>query len=568
MNRLISNSLKYIILLMVLSSSCKGPKSIYTFNKSIQVEKAAVVSGHPIASKIGIDILKQGGNAVDAAIAVQFALAVCYPVAGNIGGGGFMVFRNAQGEVNCLDFREMAPNKAHKDMYLDGLGNITANLSTRGHLAAGVPGTVDGMYEAYVQYSQLKNWKALLQPAIELADRGFKITKRQARMFNQEQEAFKQYNNHQPALVKNHPWSGGDLLMQKDLANTLSQIRDFGKEGFYSGAVADQIVISMKNNGGIIDHEDLKNYKSIWRKPIKCNYNGYEILSMPPPSSGGIALAQLFKMVEPYHLNDLGFHSAKAIHIMTEAERRVYADRSKHLGDPDFYDVPQQNLLDSIYLLNRMSTLDSTKASFSSDLDAGDFSESEQTTHFSIVDQYGNAVSLTTTINGGYGSKAFVEGAGFLLNNEMDDFSSKPGTPNLYGLIGAEANKIEPQKRMLSSMTPTIVVKDGKLKMIVGTPGGSTIITSVFQTIINKIDFNLSLKEAVHAPRFHHQWKPDELRIEAKNFDQQTKDELKTMGHQLILKGDIGKVEAIWINDDGSIDAVADWRADDHAEGY
>ncbi len=557
-----------VFILGISCFSCKQNGANYEFSKEIRVDNAAVVSAHPKASEIGLNILKQGGNAIDAAIGVQFALAVCYPVAGNIGGGGFMVFKDTHGNIECLDFRETAPAGASADMYLDSQGNAISEKSQKGHLAAGVPGSVKGMVDMFEKYSKLKDWKALLQPSIDIAQNGFYITERQAKYFNEEKDNFIQYNDHQPALVKEHIWKKNDLLIQKDLAKVLTAIRDHKADGFYSSWVADTIVRSMNANGGIITHQDLKDYKTIWRKPISTNYKGYSIHSMPPPSSGGIALTQLLEMVEPYSLEKMPFHSAKAIHLITEAERRVYADRATHLGDSDFYEVPVDSLLNPYYLKDRMLDFDIQHASQSDSIYAGQFSESEQTTHFSIIDTGGNAVSITTTINGAYGSKSFVRGAGFLLNNEMDDFSIKPGEPNLYGLIGAEANKIEPGKRMLSSMTPTIVEKEGQTKMILGTPGGSTIITSVFQTIINKIDFDLSLRDAVHLPRFHHQWKPDEIRLEPDSFSNLLQDTLKAMGHKIKIKGKIGRVEAIWINEDGTIEAVADHRGDDTAVGY
>ncbi len=559
-------SIFLLVLMFIGFTHCKV-EPVYNFQKDISVKNAAVVTAHPVASEIGLAVLREGGNAVDAAIAVQFALAVCYPVAGNIGGGGFMVYRDSLGEVSCLDFREMAPSSAHADMYLDENGEAISEMSRRGHLAAGVPGTVDGMWEAFKKYSKLKDWKRLINPSIKIARDGYKITSRQARMFNEEKENFNKYNDHTPALVKESPWKKGELLMQPQLASTLEHIANKGVDGFYQGIVADHIVNSMKANGGIITHEDLSSYTSIWRKPIQFNYEGYTIYSMPPPSSGGVALCQLFEMIEPFDLPSMGFHSSESVHLIAEAERRVYADRSKHLGDADYYPVPLAQLLDSTYIASRFNDFNPQKANRSKDIEAG-IIESEETTHYSIVDQWGNAVSITTTINGGYGSKSFVNGAGFLLNNEMDDFSAKPGTPNLYGLVGAEANKIEPGKRMLSSMTPTIVTKNENLKMIVGTPGGSTIITSVFQVILNKIEYQLSLKEAVHNPRFHHQWLPDYIRLEKNALDVSTRDTLTKLGHELQVKGNIGKVEAIWIEEDGTIKAVADWRADDHASGY
>jgi len=507
----------FVPLLALLVFSCKTDKGatspaplipIYEYTKTIVDDSAMVATAHPIASKAGYDILRQGGNAVDAAIAVQFSLAVCYPIAGNIGGGGFMVYRHNDGTIDALDYREMAPAAATRDMYLDQNGNPIAEKSQNGALAVGVPGTPAGMYEAFLKYSKLKDWKAILAPAIEAAEKGFRLTHRQVDLMNKNKDKFDKYNT-DPVIFNSRVWKGGDLLIQPELATTLKTIAEQGPKGFYEGQVADQIVNQMKKSGGIITHEDLKNYKAIWRTPITTDYRGHKIISMPPPSSGGIALAQILGMVEDYDLSKMKYQGAEHIHTVVEAERRAYADRAIHLGDSDFYDVPITGLIDKSYLKSRMDNFDPKKASISDATKAGEIKESLQTTHYSIVDQDGNAVSMTTTLNGGYGSKLVVAEAGFLLNNEMDDFSAKPGTPNMFGLIGAEANKIEPGKRMLSSMTPTIVEKDGELLLVCGTPGGSTIITSVYQTISNVIDYEMSATDAVKSPRFHHQWLPD-----------------------------------------------------------
>jgi gamma-glutamyltranspeptidase / glutathione hydrolase len=557
----------------ISSASVKIVKhtSIYNINKSVFAKKAMVVSAHPLASKIGTEILKMGGNAVDAAIAVQFALAVVYPQAGNIGGGGFMVLRNADGETNTLDYREIAPAAASHDMYLDKNGNVIAGLSLNGHLAAGIPGSVDGMYESFLKYSKIKNWRKLVNPAFRLAKMGFKITKQEADNLNELQNDFKKYNTTAPVFVRAIPWKEGDLLIQNDLAKTLKAIRNQGKKGFYEGEVAAKIVAEMQKGGGIITFNDLKNYRSKWRKPLISSYRGHEIIGMPPPSSGGIALTQILKMLENYPMSKFGFHSTSAVHAVIEAERRVYADRATHLGDPDFYNVPVDNLLNDKYLRNRYLTIDMTKASKSADIKAGDFSgkQSEQTTHLSVVDQNGNAVSVTTTLNNSYGSKTVVAGAGFILNDEMDDFSVKPGASNLYGLVGGEANAIQPGKKMLSSMTPSILTKNGKLFMVVGTPGGSTIITSVLQTIMNVIDFNMTATQATHAPRFHHQWLPDVVYIERSGrLPETTITELSAMGHEFKERGYIGRVETILVQPDGSLEGAADKRGDDDAEGW
>lgn len=558
-------SLIALITLLACKSSPEN-KSLYPITKSALADSAMVVSAHPLATAIGIKILRNGGNAVDAAIAVQFALAVCYPGAGNIGGGGFMVYRNNSGEIFSLDYREKASASATADMYLDSLGNVQEDLSKFGHLAAGVPGTVDGMVKAYEKFSKLKDWKNLLQPAIDLAKNGFQITAREAENLNEEQDNFKKYNLNTTAFHK-EKWAEGDMLIQNDLAKTLEAIRDHRRAGFYEGIVADQIVTEMKSGKGIVSIEDLKNYHAQWRTPITTMYRGHKIISMPPPSSGGIALAQLLEMVEPYDVASLKFQSAASVHLMVEAERRVYADRSQFLGDADFYAVPQKTLLDSGYIAQRMADFNPRLANKSTEVSHGEIG-SEETTHYSIIDQYGNAVSMTTTLNGGYGAFTVVGGAGFILNNEMDDFSVKPGTSNMYGLVGGTANKIEANKRMLSSMTPTIVEKDGKLKMVVGTPGGSTIITSVFQAIINVLDFGMDADQAVQAPRFHHQWLPDVIQCEVDAIDAKERKILESIGHTFKDRGPIGRVEAIVINKNGQLHGAADRRGDDDTKGF
>jgi gamma-glutamyltranspeptidase / glutathione hydrolase len=559
-----------LLLGLVIFSCNKKVATPYTnlvSTKGLVDDSAMVASAHPVATQIGIDILRKGGNAVDAAIAVQFALAVVYPVAGNLGGGGFMVYRKSNGETATLDYREMAPSAATRDMYLDEKGNPTTK-SLYGHLASGVPGTVAGMYEAYLKYSKLKNWEALVAPALDVAKNGVALTEKEATGFNERDSLFTRINGRK--TVFNHmSWMEGDLLVQPELAKTLKAIKDNGRDGFYRGNVADEIVKEMKSGGGIMTHQDLINYKAIWRKPIESTYRGYKIIGMPPPSSGGIAMTQLLRSVEPYNLKNLGFQSPEYIHLLVEAERRVYADRSTHLGDADFYKVPQKGLTAKAYTDERMKSFDPMKATTSAEIKAGDFTkESEQTTHYSIVDQYGNAVSMTTTLNGGYGSYVVIDGAGFIMNNEMDDFSVKPGTANMYGLIGAEANKIEPGKRMLSSMTPTIIEKNGKLAMVVGTPGGSTIITSVFQTILNVLEFGMSAESAVSSPRFHHQWVPDFISIEKDKFNPEVLKKLEEKGHVIRTRGAIGRVEAIVVTDNGKLQGGADPRGDDDVRGF
>lgn len=538
-------------------------------NKVALGKKGMVVCAHPLAAQIGMDILKKGGNAVDAAIAVQFALAVVYPQAGNIGGGGFMLYRNPEGKTVATDYRETAPAKASKNMYLDSKSAVIPDISRRGALAAGVPGSVAGMVDAFQKFSRLKNWNVLIEPAIGLAKNGFVITTQEATNLNNLKKEFLKYNHHSTVFTKDSVWKPGQILVQKALANTLKRIKKNKRDGFYTGKTANFIVQEMQKSNGIISLQDLAAYQVIERPVIQFNYKGYEITSMAPPSSGGIALLQLMKMIEPFPIQTWGFHDTRTVHLIAEAERRVYADRSKHLGDSDFYPVPLDGLRDSLYLANRMLNFDANQATPSTSIQPGKpIIEKEQTTHLSIVDEFGGAVSLTTTLNDSYGSKTVVAGAGFILNNEMDDFSVKPGAPNMYGLIGGEANSIQAGKRMLSSMTPTVVCKDGRLILVVGTPGGSTIITSVLQTIINVLDFKMKVEDAVQAPRFHHQWLPDQISIEKKTFSVETRNALTKLGHLLVERDNIGRVEAIFIAADGTITGAADIRGDDTASGF
>lgn len=543
--------------------------AIIQLNAQESYKNGVVVTAHPEASKVGVEILKKGGNAIDASIAVQFALAVVYPNAGNIGGGGFLVYRDSKGKTDALDYREKAPLKATEDMYWDKNGNAITELSLYGQFAAGVPGTVDGMVKAHEKYGKL-NWKDLVQPAINLAQKGFKITKQQASELTNKHNDFVKYNPKTNALTSKSSWKEGDLLIQKDLANTLKLIQQKGRAGFYEGKTADLIVNEMKRGNGIITKKDLKNYHSVWRKPVSGAYKDYNVISMPPPSSGGIALVSLFQSIENYPINKWGFQADSTIQVMVEAERRVYADRAEHLGDPDFFKVPQKQLLDKSYNVNRMKDFSFNKATPSSAIKAGEIigKESMETTHYVIVDKDGNAASVTTTLNNSYGSLVVVEGAGFLLNDEMDDFSVKPGTPNLYGLVGGKANAIQPQKRMLSSMTPSILEKDGKLFMVVGTPGGSTIITSVFQAILNVVDFGMTMQEAVAAPRFHHQWLPDQVDYEPNAISENVREYLKQKGYRLKERKPYGRVEGILVNTDETYQAGADPRGDDKIEGY
>lgn len=551
--------------------TCKIFVSLVLFSFSVhaqQYHKGMVVCAYPNAAKAGLDILKKGGNAVDAAVAVQFALAVTLPEAGNIGGGGFMVYRSAKGKTNTLDFREKAPEGANANMYLDASGNVISGMSLATHQASGVPGSVDGMIEAHKKYGKLK-WAVLVQPAIDLAQKGFIVTKHLAADLNGYALTFKKRNPGKSYLMKDSAWREGDVLIQHDLAKTLVHIRDEGRAGFYEGAVADMLVAEMKAGNGLITKTDLNNYHAVWRKPLTGNYKDYKVITMPPPSSGGIALLQLLKSVEKYPLHQWGYNRDSTVQLMVEAERRVYADRSKYLGDPDFYKVPVDSLLNPQYILGRMKTFNWDAATPSSSIQPGSFVgyESDQTTHYSIVDSEGNAVAITTTLNDSFGSKIFVNGAGFLLNNEMDDFSTKAGVPNMYGLIGGKANSIQAGKRMLSSMTPTILEKNGKLFMVVGTPGGATIITSVFQTVLNVIEFDKNMQQAVEAKRFHHQWLPDNVNTEKGALDDSTKKKLADKGYKIINSGNIGRVDGILKTAKG-YEGGADPRGDDTKMGW
>ena len=499
-----------------------------------QGANGVVASRSPLASEVGIEVMKAGGNAIDAAVAVGFALAVTYPSAGNLGGGGFMVIRLANGDVVANDHRETAPAQASRDMYLDDEGELIPGLSTTSHLAVGVPGTVAGLLDALDAYGTLPR-EAVLAPAVKLAKDGFPLPADLAAQFERQRERFARYPASLRKFTKpgDKPYQVGDTFRQGDLAATLERIAKNGRASFYSGRNADLIVAEMHRGNGLITHQDLMAYRSVWRAPIRATYRGYEILSMPPPSSGGALVAQMLNMLEPFDIGAMGYGQPATVHLMIEAERRAYADRAEHLGDPDFYDVPVAMLTAKDYAGERFSDFDPNLATRSESVGAGALwpEESPETTHVSVIDRAGNAVAYTTTLNHGYGSKIVVDGAGFLLNNEMDDFSAKENTANTYGLIGRDANAIGPRKRMLSSMTPTIVLADGQPFFVTGSPGGSTIITTVLQVLVNVIDHGMGLDEAVAAPRFHHQWLPNRVVFEQGALSPQTQSTLAGLGH-------------------------------------
>lgn len=539
----------------------------YRYNsvKKVVAQKGAVVSAHPLASAVGLQILQQGGNAFDAAVATQLALAVVYPGAGNLGGGGFLLGYTSNGKAIALDFREKAPAAARHDMYLDSNGNPIAQKSQYGHLASGVPGTVSGIFST-LPYTRLP-FKKLIEPAIELAQKGFAITEAEARNLNGAMGSFIQYSTRHHAFIRYGGWKAGDTLTQPQLAATLERIRKNGRREFYEGKTAQLLVAEMKRGGGLISYDDMKNYQTAIREVMRCDYRGYAIIGMPLVSSGGILIQQMLGMTQFYPISTYGFQTANAIQLMVEVQRRAFADRAEYLGDVDFVPVPVRALTSTSYLQQRMEDFVPGKAGNSSITKHGVVpSGSEETTHLSIYDQWGNAVAVTTTLNGNYGNRTVVGDAGFLLNNEMDDFSSKPGVPNMYGALGSTANAIEPNKRMLSSMTPTIVLNENKPFLVLGSPGGTTIPTQVYQVLVNIIDFGMTPEAAVWAPRFHHQWQPDVVYVE-REFPYSVRQALQAMGYTITERSSIGRFEAIQITN-GTIIAVADTRGDDHAAGY
>lgn len=561
-----NSSILFLATALLLVFSCQSEKRIT--ETGLVVNEAMTVSAHPLASETGTAIIKKGGNAVDAAIAVHMALAVVYPQAGNIGGGGFFVIRENNGKSYSLDFREKSPISSHKDMFLDKDGTPLPDKSQNGHLAAGVPGAVDGMVKAYEKFGSLP-WEELIQPAIDLAENGFVLIEEEAAYFNRVANHLKNYSTVNPIQFTDKIWQAGDTLIQRQLAKTLRLIRDHKRDGFYNGKVAKYILEEMQRGKGIITQEDLDSYESSWRSPLLGQYKNYNIITMGPPSSGGIILLQMLGILENHKVSNRGKKYADYLHLKTEMEKRIYADRSEYMADDDYFPVPVTSLVSKNYLQQRFADFDPNKATPSDEIRAGEIPAlSEETTHFSIVDSKGNAVACTTTLNGGMGSKVVVDGAGFILNNEMNDFSIKPGFPNMFGVLGGEANKIEPGKRMLSSMTPTIIEKEGKLYMVVGTPGGSTIPTSVFQTIVNVIEFDMGMQEAVNEKRFHSQWKPDIISYEKDFISQKILKTLRKRGHALSERNAIGRVDAILLNEDGSMEGGADPRGMDAASGF
>ena len=551
-----------LVALLGLSSSFSLPPP--EAREATEGRSHMVVTGHAIASTEGEKILQMGGNAIDAAVTIQFVLAVVLPAAGNIGGGGFALIRTPQGSHEVLDFREKAPLKSRRDMYLDDNGNVVAGLSTLGHLAAGVPGSVAGMWAMHGRYGYLP-WDVLVEPAVRIARSGFLLTERGARALSEKQDDFRKANlNEPPWVLREEGWKMGDAVVQPDLASTLGYIQSQGEDGFYKGIVAQQIVEEMRRGGGIMSLEDLEGYQAVWRAPLQASYRGYRIHTVPPPSSGGVALVQLLKSVEHFPVGRWGFGSAKTLHLTTEVERWVYADRAMNLGDPDAGFVDVEGLLDDGYIRERRKGFSRRKKRHSERISAYQPPrESMQTTHFSVLDSLGNGVSLTTTLNGFFGCKVMVQGAGFFLNNEMDDFSSKPGAPNMFGLTGGQANSIAPGKRMLSSMTPTMLESPEGTKLILGSPGGGTIITSVFQVIVNVVDHAMPLTRAIDSPKVHSQWLPDVLYAEPGALAGEVRLALQKKGHQIRERDPWGQVNAIMAFADGVVLGVEDLRGGD-----
>ena len=568
---------KLIMLLFVLVLSgklmaqpfLKAHPSINPYKYEVVKEKSfdngAVSSAHPLASMVGAAMMQEGGNAFDAAIATQLSLAVVFPGAGNIGGGGFMLARKVNGELIGIDYREAAPASASRDMYLDAQGNPIAEKSTRGASASGIPGSIAGMISTHA-YAKLPFAK-LIEPAIEFAEFGYVISEKEAKGLNAERANFLKHSSAPSAFTQKEVWKAGDTLIQLELAATLKRIQAKGLAGFYEGATAEYIVKEMQHSGGYISLEDLKNYKPKFRKPLEFDYRGHHVISFAPPSSGGILIAQMMQMIAPFNVEKMGLNTIASVNLMVEAQRRAYADRAEHMGDPDYWKVPTKTLISNSYAQARMSDYKEGVAGSSKITVAGQAHESEQTTHFSVIDKEGNMVAITTTLNDTYGNKTIVAGAGFLLNNEMDDFSVKPGVPNMYGALGGEANSIQPGKRMLSSMTPTLVTVKGKPYISIGTPGGTTIPNQVYEGLVNIIDHKMTIKEAIDATRFHHQWIPDVIALEG-DFPEDIEAGLKNMGYKTIRRGKFGRMDGILIASDGKRMAAGDKRGDDSVAGY
>ncbi len=537
----------------------------YEVVKEKSFDNGAVTSAHALASMVGAAMMQEGGNAFDAAIATQLSLAVVFPGAGNIGGGGFMLARKVNGELIGIDYREAAPASASRDMYLDAQGNPIDGKSTRGSSASGIPGSIAGMISTHA-YAKLPFAK-LIEPAIEFAEFGYVISEREAKGLNADRANFLKHSSAPSAFTQKEVWKAGDTLIQLELAATLKRIQAKGLAGFYEGATAAYIVKEMQHSGGYISVEDLKNYTPKFRKPIEFDYRDHHVISFAPPSSGGILIAQMMQMIAPFNVEKMGLNTLASVNLMVEAQRRAYADRAEHMGDPDYWKVPTKTLISKSYAQARMSDYKEGVAGNSKITLAGGVHESEQTTHLSVIDKEGNMVAITTTLNDTYGNKTIVAGAGFLLNNEMDDFSVKPGVPNMYGALGGEANSIQPGKRMLSSMTPTLVTVKGKPYISIGTPGGTTIPNQVYEGLVNIIDHKMTIKQAIDATRFHHQWIPDVIALET-DFPEDIENGLKNMGYKTIRRGKFGRMDGILISVDGKRMAAGDKRGDDSVAGY
>ena len=537
----------------------------YEVVKEKSFDNGAVTSAHALASMVGAAMMQEGGNAFDAAIATQLSLAVVFPGAGNIGGGGFMLARKVNGELIGIDYREAAPASASRDMYLDAQGNPIDGKSTRGSSASGIPGSIAGMISTHA-YAKLPFAK-LIEPAIEFAEFGYVISEREAKGLNADRANFLKHSSAPSAFTQKEVWKAGDTLIQLELAATLKRIQAKGLAGFYEGATAAYIVKEMQHSGGYISVEDLKNYTPKFRKPVEFDYRDHHVISFAPPSSGGILIAQMMQMIAPFNVEKMGLNTLASVNLMVEAQRRAYADRAEHMGDPDYWKVPTKTLISNSYAQARMSDYKEGVAGSSKITLAGGAHESEQTTHLSVIDKEGNMVAITTTLNDTYGNKTIVAGAGFLLNNEMDDFSVKPGVPNMYGALGGEANSIQPGKRMLSSMTPTLVTVKGKPYISIGTPGGTTIPNQVYEGLVNIIDHKMTIKQAIDATRFHHQWIPDVVALES-DFPEDIETGLKNMGYKTIRRGKFGRMDGILISGDGKRMAAGDKRGDDSVAGY